>query len=66
MRNKKNAYRNLVEEPERQRALRRPVFCWERNLKIYLKETGLEGVNWINLIQNITKWRSVVNTVMNL
>jgi hypothetical protein len=66
VRNMKSAYRNLVGKPERQRPLRSPRFCWEGNPKIDLKEMGWEGVNWIYLAQDITKWRSVVNTAVNL
>jgi len=52
-----------VGKPERQRPLRRPRRCWKGNVKIDLKE---KGVNWIHLAQAITKWRAVVHTVMNL
>jgi hypothetical protein len=30
-----------------------------------LKEIGLEGVNWIHLIQKRDQWWGLVNTVMN-
>jgi hypothetical protein len=31
-----------------------------------LRETGLEGVDWVHLAQDRDRWRAVVNTVMNL
>jgi hypothetical protein len=31
-----------------------------------LKETGIDGANWIRLAQNRVQWRAFVNTVMNL
>jgi hypothetical protein len=31
-----------------------------------IKETGLEGVDWINLAQNINQYQALVNTGMNL
>lgn len=37
----------------------------EDNIKIYLAEIGLEGVNWINLAQNRYKC-AVVEMVTNL
>jgi hypothetical protein len=31
-----------------------------------LRETGIDGVNWIQLAQDRFQWRACVNTVMNL
>jgi hypothetical protein len=31
-----------------------------------VRETGWEGVDWINLVQDRDQWRGLVNTVMNL
>jgi hypothetical protein len=31
-----------------------------------LRETGIDGVNWIQLAQYRVQWRACVNTVMNL
>jgi hypothetical protein len=36
------------------------------NIKIDLKETGWDGVDWIDLAQDRDQWRALVNTVMNL
>jgi len=33
---------------------------------MYLKQTGLEVVDWVHLAQNRDPWRAIVNTVMNL
>jgi hypothetical protein len=35
------------------------------NIKVNLKETGFEEVEWIILAQDREKWRAVVNSVMN-
>jgi hypothetical protein len=35
-------------------------------IKIYLREIGWGGMDWINLAQNRDQWRALVNTVMNL
>jgi hypothetical protein len=32
---------------------------------MYLKETGSESADWIDLAQDTERWRAVVNTVMN-
>jgi hypothetical protein len=31
-----------------------------------IKETGIEGVEWIHLIYDRNQWRALGNTVMNL
>jgi hypothetical protein len=38
----------------------------EDNIKLHLREIGLEGVNWIHLAQDWDQRRAFVNTVMNL
>jgi hypothetical protein len=39
---------------------------WADNIRMDLKETGWEGVNWIHLAQDRDQWRAAVNTVMDL
>jgi hypothetical protein len=36
------------------------------NVKINLREIGWGGMEWINLAENRDKWKTLVNTVMNL
>jgi hypothetical protein len=36
------------------------------NIKMNLREIGINGANWIQLIQDRVQWRACVNTVMNL
>jgi hypothetical protein len=36
------------------------------NIKMYLREIGLNVMDWIVLAQNRDQWRALVNTVMNL
>jgi hypothetical protein len=38
----------------------------ERNIKMDLREIGIDGANWIQLAQDRVQWRACVNTVMNL
>jgi hypothetical protein len=35
-------------------------------MKLDLRETGWDGMDWIDLAQNMDQWRALVNTVMNL
>jgi hypothetical protein len=39
---------------------------WEDNIKMDLREVGIDGANWIRLVQDRVEWRAFVNTVMNL
>jgi hypothetical protein len=49
-------YRVLVERPKRKRPLVRPRCGWEDNIKMGLKETGIDRVNWIQLVQDRVQW----------
>jgi hypothetical protein len=59
-------YRVLVRRPEGKRPLGRPRHRWEDNIKLDLREIGIDGANWIHLAQNKVQWRAFVNTIMNL
>jgi hypothetical protein len=39
---------------------------WEDNIRMHLRDTGWKGVDWILLVQDRDRWRSLVNMVMNL
>jgi hypothetical protein len=62
----RDAYRVLVGRPESKRPLGRPRCRWEDNIKMDLRETGINRVNWIQLAQDRVQWRAFVNMVMNL
>jgi hypothetical protein len=62
----RSAYRVLVGRPEGKRPLGRPKHRWEDNIKMDLGETGIDGVNWIRLAQDMVQWWACVNMVMNL
>jgi hypothetical protein len=47
----RGVYRVLVERPEGKRQLGRPRRRWDENIKMDLRETGMDGVNWIRLAQ---------------
>jgi hypothetical protein len=44
----------------------RPRHRWEDNIKMDLREIGIDGVNWILLAQDMVQWWAFVNTIMNL
>jgi hypothetical protein len=35
------------------------------NIKMDLREIGLDGMDWIDLAKNRDQWRALVNTEMN-
>jgi hypothetical protein len=59
-------YGVLGGSPEAKRPLRRSWRRWPDNIKMDLRETGIDGVNWIRLAQDRVQWRAFVSTVMNL
>jgi hypothetical protein len=61
-----DVYRVLVGRPKDKRPLGRPRRRWEDNIKIELRETGIDGANWVQLAQIRVQWRACVNTVVNL
>jgi hypothetical protein len=59
-------YRVLVGRPEGKRSLRRSRCMWKDNIKMDLRETGIDGANWIQLAQDRVQWQAFVSMVMNL
>jgi hypothetical protein len=52
--------------PEGKRPLGRPRRMWVDDIKMDLREIGWDGMDWIDLAQNMDQLRAFVNTVMNL
>jgi hypothetical protein len=63
---KRNAYRILVGKPDGKRPLGRPRHKWLNNIKMDLRETGWDGMDWIDLAQDRDQWKTLVSAVMNL
>jgi hypothetical protein len=49
----------LVARPESKRSLGRPRRRWEDNVKLNLREIGIDGANWIQLAQDNVQWRGL-------
>jgi hypothetical protein len=62
----RDVYRVLVGRPEGKNPMGRPRRRWEYNIKMDLRETGIDGTNWIQLAQDRVQCRASVSTVMNL
>ena len=63
---KRFAYRILVRRHKVQRQLGRHRRGWEDNIKVDAQEVKWEGMDWFDLDQYWERWRTLVNTVMNL
>jgi hypothetical protein len=46
--------------------LGRPRRRWKDNIKMDLRERGIDGANWIRLAHDRIRWGGFVSTVMNL
>jgi hypothetical protein len=54
----------VVRKFDGKKSLGRPRCRSEANIRIDLRETGWEGVDWIHLTVNRDQWSALVNTVM--
>jgi hypothetical protein len=52
----RGVYRVLVGRPKGKRPLRRPGCKWEDNIKMDLREIGIDRANWIQLAQDRVQW----------
>ena len=48
------------------RPLRRPRPRWVDNIRMDLQEVGCGYMDWIGLVQDRDRWRTLVSAVMNL
>jgi hypothetical protein len=66
MREERKMYRVLVEKPKGKKPVGRPRGRLENAIRMDLGEIVWGNVEWIHLDQDRSRWRSVVNIVMNL
>jgi hypothetical protein len=50
----------------RKEILTKPRRRWVDIIKIDLRETGWDGMNWVDLAQDMDEWMALVNTVMKV
>jgi hypothetical protein len=55
-----------VGKPEGKKPFGSPRRRWGDGIRMYLRETGLGGVDWIRLAQDRDRWRAVMSAMMNL
>jgi len=66
MEGRRSVNRILVGKPEGNRQLGRPRRRWEDNIKMVLQEVGRGVIDWIELVQDMDRWRALMNAVMIL
>ena len=62
----KSAFKILTGKPTGKRPLRRPSRTWEDNVRMDLKEIGIDRKNWVVYAQDGDYWRALVNVALNL
>jgi hypothetical protein len=58
----RGVYGVFVGRPEGKRPLGRLRRRWENDIKMNLREIGIDGEKWIRLAQDRVQWRDFVNT----
>ena len=56
----------LIGKPIGKRPLGRPRRRWEDNIRMNLKEIGINTRNWVDSTQDRDYWRALVNAALNL
>jgi hypothetical protein len=52
----RDIYRAMVGKPKGKRPLGRPRHRWEDNIKLDLRQIGMDGENWIQQAQDRFQW----------
>ena len=63
---RRGVYSVLVGKPEGKRPLERARHRGEKNIKMDAQEEGCGGMDWIELAQDMDRWRALLDAVMNL
>ena len=62
---RRSVFKILINKPIGKRPLRRPKRRCEDNIRIDLKEIGVNTRNWIASAQDRDCWRTLVNATLN-
>ena len=60
------AFNILTGTPTGMRPVGRPRHRWEDNIRMDLKEIGINTRNWVDSAQDRDYWRALVNVALNL
>ena len=62
----RSAFTILTGKPTGNITLGRPKRRWEDNIRMDLKEIGINTRNWVDSAQNRDYWKALVNAALNL
>jgi hypothetical protein len=62
----RSSFKTLTGKPAGKRPLGSPMCRWEDNIRMNLKEIGINTKTWFDSVQDRDYWRSLVNAVLNL
>ena len=62
----RSAFKILTGTPAGKRSLGRPRRSWEDNIRMDLKETGINTRNWVDSTQDRFYWKALANAALNL
>ena len=62
----RSAFKILTGAFAGKRPLGRPTRRWQDNIRMNLKEIGIETRNWVDCVQDREYWRALVNVALNL
>ena len=62
----RSPFKILTGTPEGKRPLGRPRRRWEDNIRMDIKEIGINTRNWVDSAQDRDCWRALVNVALNL
>ena len=60
----RSAFKILTGKPTRKRPLERHMRRWEDNIRMDLKEIGINAGNWVDSAQDRNYWRALVNAAL--
>ena len=66
MEESRRTFKMLTGKPTGKRSLGRPSRSWKDNIRMYLKEIGINAKSSVDLAQDRDYWRDLVNAALNL
>jgi hypothetical protein len=62
----RSAFKDLIGKPNGKGLSGMPRRTWEDNIRIDLKEIGINTRNWVDSAQDRDYWRALLNSALNL
>ena len=62
----RSAFNILTGKPTEKIPLGRPKRRWEDNVRMVLKEIGINTRNWVDSAQDKDYWKTLVNAALNI